>query len=61
LILFSVGLFFFLPLNGDFNCRDGEKKRDSTLKENITLSLSLCVGAAVESRAKREKKKKKMS
>jgi hypothetical protein len=53
--------FFFLPLNGDFNCRDGEKKRDSTLKENITLSLSLCVGAAVESRAKREKKKKKMS
>jgi hypothetical protein len=43
------------PLNGDLNCRDGEKKRDSTLKENITLSLSLC--AAVGPKGKRTEEK----
>jgi hypothetical protein len=38
------------PLNGDLNCRDGEKKRDSTLKENITLSLSVCAAVGPKGR-----------
>jgi hypothetical protein len=42
------------PLNGDLNCRDGEKKRDSTLKENNSLSL-YC--AAVGPKGKRTEEK----